>query len=191
MTCVPFNSSNSIFPLLSTALAETVISEERKDTARYIISNTGGIRFDLYKGPFTYDDSFIVSPFLDAFLYIKDVPYPQASKLLGALNHAGASQKRSLASMPVERDICVDPFVEPHSQIKRDDELRSSVRGITRRQVVDLEPGYTTKDDWGTDGDDTAHSAIPYYTIPAFFQGAAGFDENGEADVVDVVFVDL
>ncbi|KAF2970400.1 hypothetical protein GQX73_g3246 [Xylaria multiplex] len=183
--------SDNIFPLLSQALAEVVVSEERNDTARYIISNTGGIRFDMYKGPFTYDDSFIVSPFVDAFLYIKDVPYAQASALLGALNNAGASGKRSLGYMPVERDICVDPLVEPLSEIKRDGELWSSLRGVTRRQVVDLVPGYTTKDDWGTDGDDTAHSEIPYYDIPDFFQGAAGFDENGEADVVDVVFVDF
>ncbi|KAI0533274.1 ser/Thr protein phosphatase family [Xylaria digitata] len=191
MTCAPFDSSENIFPLLSQALAEVVVSEERKDTARYIISNTGGIRFDMYKGPFTYDDSFIVSPFVDAFLYIKDVPYAQASTLLGALNNAGASGKRSLGYMPVERDICVDPLVEPLSEIKRDGELWSGLRGVTRRQVVDLVPGYTTEDDWGTDGDDTAHSEIPYYDIPDFFQGAAGFDENGEADVVDVVFVDF
>ncbi|TGJ83897.1 hypothetical protein E0Z10_g4861 [Xylaria hypoxylon] len=191
MTCAPFDSSDNIFPLLSQALAEVVVNEERKDTARYIISNTGGIRFDMYKGPFTYDDNFIISPFLDAFLYIKDVPYAQASTLLGALNNAGASGKRSLGYMPVERDICVDPLVEPLNEIKRDGELWSSLRGVTRRQVVDLVPGYTTTDDWGTDGDDTAHSMIPYYDIPDFFQGAAGFDENGEAGVVDVVFVDF
>lgn len=191
MTCAPFDSPKNIFPLLSEALAEVVVSEERKAVARYIISNTGGIRFDMYKGPFTYDDSFIVSPFRDAFLYIPDVPYAQASTLLNSLNNAGASGKRSLGYMPVERDICADPLVEPWSEVKRDGALSSSLRGVSRRQVVDLVPGYTTTDDWGTDGDDTAHSKIPYYDIPDFFQGAAGFDENGEADVVDVVFVDL
>ncbi|KAI1170128.1 Metallo-dependent phosphatase-like protein [Nemania sp. FL0916] len=191
MTCAPFNSSKNIFPLLSEALAEIVVKEERKDIARYIISNTGGIRFDMYKGPFTFDDSFIVSPFEDAFLYIPSVPYAQASTLLGALNNAGASEKRSFGYMPVERDICVDPIVESRSEVKRDESRSSSLRGVTRRQVVDLVPGYTTKDDFGTDGDDTAHSAIPYYSIPDFFQGAAGFDENGEAEAVDIVFVDF
>ncbi|KAJ3566755.1 hypothetical protein NPX13_g7018 [Xylaria arbuscula] len=191
MTCAPFDSSDNIFPLLSTALAETVVQEERSDKARYIISNTGSIRFDMYKGPFTFDDSFIISPFTDAFLYIKDVPYEQASKLLDALNNAGASQKRSLGYMPIERDICVDPLVEPRSEIKRDSALQDSLRGITRRQVVDFVAGYTTTDDWGTDGDDTAHLEIPHYEIPDFFQGSAGFGDNGEADVVDVVFVDF
>ncbi|KAJ8105838.1 hypothetical protein ONZ43_g7264 [Nemania bipapillata] len=191
LTCVPFDSSSNIFPLLAEALAEVVVNEDRKDVARYIISNTGGIRFDMYKGPFTFDDSFIVSPFQDAFLYIPSVPYAQASTLLDALNNAGASGKRSLGYMPVERDLCVDPIVEPLSEVRRDEGLFNSVRGVTRRQVVDLVPGYTTTDDWGTDGDDTAHSEIPYYDIPDFFQGAAGFDANGEADVVDVVFVDF
>ncbi|KAI1259335.1 ser/Thr protein phosphatase family [Xylariaceae sp. FL1019] len=187
MTCAPFTSSKNIFPLLSVALAETVVEDDRKAKARYIISNTGGIRFDMYKGPFTYDDSFIVSPFEDAFLYIPDVPFNQASGLLDALNNAGASGKRSLGYIPIERDICVDPIVEPRSEIRRD----QGSAGISRRQVVDLEPGYTTTDDFGSDGDDTAHSAIPYYSIPDFFQGAAGFDENGQADVVDVIFVDF
>jgi hypothetical protein len=191
LTCVPFDNAGNIFPLLAEALAEVVVNEDRKDTARYIISNTGGIRFDMYKGPFTFDDSFIVSPFQDAFLYIPSVPYAQASTLLNALNKAGASGKRSLGYMSVERDFCVDPIVEPLSEVKRDEGLFNNVRGVTRRQVVDLVPGYTTTDDWGTDGDDTAHSEIPYYDIPDFFQGAAGFDANGEADVVDVVFVDL
>ncbi|KAI3323308.1 Metallo-dependent phosphatase-like protein [Xylariaceae sp. AK1471] len=191
MTCAPFDSPKNIFPLLSEALAGTVVNETRKATARYVISNTGGIRFDMYKGPFTYDDSFIVSPFRDAFLYIPKVPYALASTLLGALNNAGASGKRDLGYMPVERDICVDPIVEPRSEIKRDENLLNSLRGVTRRQTVDLVPGYTTTDDWGTDGDDTAHSQIPHYSIPDFFQGAAGFDANGETDVVDVVFVDF
>ncbi|CAJ2508062.1 Uu.00g092480.m01.CDS01 [Anthostomella pinea] len=193
MTCAPFNSSDNIFPLLSEALAEVVVNTTRQDIARYVISNTGGVRFDMYKGPFTYDDSFIVSPFEDAFLYIPEVPYALASTLLDALNKAGASQKRDLGFMPVERDICVDPFVEPLSEIKRELDHGHSHEplGISRHQVVDLVPGYTTTDDFETDGDDTAHSAIPYYSIPDFFQGAAGFDADGHADVVDVVFVDF
>ncbi|KAI1120547.1 Metallo-dependent phosphatase-like protein [Nemania abortiva] len=191
LTCAPFDSDSNIFPLLAEALAEVVVNDDRKDVARYIISNTGGVRFDMYKGPFTFDDSFIVSPFQDAFLYIPNVPYAQASTLLAALNNAGASGKRSLGYMPTERDLCVDPIVEPMSEVRRDEMLLNSRRGVTRRQVVDLVPGYTTTDDWGSDGDDTAHSEIPYYGIPDFFQGTAGFDENGEADVVDVVFVDF
>jgi hypothetical protein len=188
MTCAPFNDTDNIFPLLSTALAETVINETRQAIPRYIISNTGGIRFDLYKGPFTYDDQFIVSPFTDAFLYVPEVPCGLASTVLDSLNNAGASEKRSLGYMPVERDFCVDPMVAP---LGARDVFDHSHTAITRRQVVDLTAGYTTTDDFGTDGDDTAHSTIPYYSIPDFFQGLGGFGEDGCTDTADLVFLDL
>ncbi|KAI1452001.1 Metallo-dependent phosphatase-like protein [Annulohypoxylon moriforme] len=190
MTCAPLNSSANIFPMLSEALSEAVVNESRKDIPRYILANTGSVRFDLYKGPFTYDDQFIVSPFLDHFLYIPEVPYSVASTLLQSLNNAGASQKRSIGVMPIERDICVDPSPLHFSGVKREEHHERP--SITRRQVVDLVPGYTTKDDFGTDGDDTVHTGIPYYDIPDFFQGKAGFNEStSQPDVVDVVFVDF
>ncbi|KAI2623384.1 Metallo-dependent phosphatase-like protein [Hypoxylon sp. NC1633] len=186
MTCVPYNSSGSIFPLLAEALAEAVVNESRSDIPRYIIANTGSVRFDMYKGPFTYDDQFIVSPFLDIFLYIPEVPYELASDVLASLNNAGASQRRNIGAVPVV-DICADPPVTQFSEIRRGEHRGSP---IIRRQAVDLVPGYTTEDDFGTDGDDTPHSDIPYYEIPDFFQGIAGFGPSGQADVVDVVFVD-
>ncbi|KAK8089401.1 hypothetical protein PG997_004362 [Apiospora hydei] len=190
MTCAPFDSPDSIFPLLSQALAEVVINETRKDIPRYLISNTGGIRFDMHKGPFTYDDFFIVSPFRDALLYIPEVPCSKAAALLDKLNKAGASQKRNVGSMRVERDICVDPIVAPI--MARDEPGHDHAFGaVTRRQVADLVPGYTTSDDFGTDGDDTTHSRIPSYSIPDYFQGAAGFGAEGCTGTADVVFVDF
>lgn len=190
MTCAPFNSSDNIFPLLAEALATTVVNTTREAIPRYVISNTGSIRFDLYKGPFTYDDQFIVSPFLDAFLYVPEVPCNLASTVLDALNNAGANEKRNFGSMPVERDICVDPMVAPLGA--RDVFEHSHIHtAVTRRQVVDLTPGYTTTDDFGTDGDDTPHTEIPYYSVPDFFQAAAGFGEGGCTDTADLVFLDL
>jgi hypothetical protein len=63
-------------------MATIIVNPDRADKARYIYTNTGGIRFDMVKGPFTYDDNFIVSPFRDAFFYVPDVPYDIASTLL-------------------------------------------------------------------------------------------------------------
>ncbi|OTA99201.1 hypothetical protein M426DRAFT_325346 [Hypoxylon sp. CI-4A] len=190
ISCVPFNDSGSIFPILADALAGAVVNESRKDVPRYIIANTGGIRFDLQKGPFTNDDRYIVSPFRNSFLYISGVPNSVASNLLKTLNNAGASQKRDLGVMPIERDICVDPSPIHFAGVRREES--DKMPKITRRQVVDLTPGYITKDDFGTDGDDTAHTELPAsYDIPDFFQGIAGFDESGQADVVDVVFADF
>lgn len=76
--CKPFLADGNIFGLLETALATVVVNQSRADTPRLVVINTGSIRFDLAKGPFTYDDSFIVSPFTDGFQFIPDVPYSQA-----------------------------------------------------------------------------------------------------------------
>jgi 2',3'-cyclic-nucleotide 2'-phosphodiesterase (5'-nucleotidase family) len=77
--CKPFGTEGNLFKLLGEALSTVVVNETRKDTPRIIIINTGSVRFDLAQGPFTYDDSFIVSPFTDAFQFLADVPYQYAS----------------------------------------------------------------------------------------------------------------
>jgi len=197
MTCKAFNTPGNIFSLVESALGATVINPARSTIARYIIVNTGSIRFDLVKGPFTYDDSFIVSPFTDAFQYIPSVPYKLAKNVLNSINGAPLNDKRNnnnkLGSMPliVERDSCIDPeisiidtrsFSSPASSIK--------TRGVNRRQAI-VSPGYTTRDDFGTDGDDTPHSAIPSFPQPNYVAGNGSFPEDGSTpDVVDVVFLD-
>ena len=52
-SCQPFGAPGNIFPLLSTALSATVINQSRADVPRLIVLNTGSVRFDLVKGPFT------------------------------------------------------------------------------------------------------------------------------------------
>lgn len=82
ISCAEFNSSGSIFTLLSDAMSTVVVNPNRTEKSRVSIINTGSVRFDLHKGPFTYDDSFIVSPFYDIFVYIPDVPYSVAAGAL-------------------------------------------------------------------------------------------------------------
>lgn len=52
-SCKPFGANGNIFGLLQTALAATVVNGSRANIPRLIIINTGSIRFDLVKGPFT------------------------------------------------------------------------------------------------------------------------------------------
>lgn len=205
-SCKPVGAAGNIFTLLPIALAATVINETRKTIPRLIIINTGTIRFDLVMGPFTYDDSFIVSPFLDAFQYIPNVPYKYASQVLGILN-AGPNQKRSLDSGIeshnhdlITRDFNFSPFtgaeepcLDPHIGALSGEMKRSSTtRGIIRRQSTSLVPGYTTTDDFGTDGDDTPHSKIPYYTQPNDIQANASFPTDGSLpESVDLIFLDF
>jgi 2',3'-cyclic-nucleotide 2'-phosphodiesterase (5'-nucleotidase family) len=166
--CKPFGADCNIFTLLETALAKTVINESRADIPRLIIINSGSISFDLVQGPFTFDDSFIVSPFSDAFQFIPNVPYAEASKFIGILN-AGPFQKRDQLTQsdfnfsPLNGETCVDPPVShnPHALERR---------AFTRRATPALTPGYTTTDDFGTDGDDTPHSKIPDFKQQTIFK---------------------
>jgi hypothetical protein len=176
--------------LVSTALGEIVVSASRSTIPRFIIVNTGSIRFDLVKGPFTYDDSFIVSPFTDAFQYI-NVPYALAKNVLNSLNGAALNDKRNSANsywgyMPQVKDSCMDPTIGLVTG--ETGELRA--RGHTRRQTV-VTPGYTTTDDFGSDGDDTPHSTIPSYAQPNYAAGNASFPTDGTTPAtVDVIFLD-
>jgi len=196
--CKPFMAEGNIFGLLQTALATVVVNETRKDIPRLIIINTGSVRFDLAQGPFTYDDSFIVSPFKDSFQFIPDVPYEQASKVLAILN-AGPFQKKKrdlstadfgFSSILADRDTCIDPPLTH----QYDGMARRSKQGgrLIRRQSTAPNPGYTTKDDFGTDGDDTVHSPIPNYSQPNDLQANASFPLDGSMPkTVDLVFLDF
>lgn len=84
---------------------------------------------------------------------------------------------------------CQDPIIgniAGHSHDKR------STRGHIRRQTTTAStPGYITTDDFGSDGDDTAHTAIPYYYQPNDLQANASFPTNGSVpDTIDLVFLD-
>lgn len=159
---------------------------------RLILINTGSIRFDLVKGLFTYDDSFIVSPFKDAFQYLQNVPYTTASRVLAILNNAPDTKKRGLVTSDNDfaafpRDSCVDPTIGTITALEA-----RSIHGVTRRQTSKLTPGYVTTDDFGVGtGDDTPHSKIPNFRQPQYVQANASFPaDKSEPKVVDLVFLD-
>ncbi|QIW94875.1 hypothetical protein AMS68_000393 [Peltaster fructicola] len=191
ISCQPFGNSGNIFTVLSQALAATVINQTRSANARIILLNTGSVRFDLPKGPFTFDDSFIVSPFSDAFEYLPNIPYSVASQVLAQLN-AGQASKRDLDQRDFSfynpglntAEDCVDP------EIKYDGLKKRSIGKNIRRQAIVNTPGYTTTDAFGTDGDDTVHSSIPSYSIPNYFGANANFPASGNPDTVDLIFLD-
>lgn len=201
-SCQPFMSSGNIFSLLATALSATVVNQNRSSVPRLILINTGSVRFDLVEGPFTYDDSFIVSPFHDTFQYIPNVPYSNAKQVLGILN-GGAYQKRELSTRDFGftstggGDSCVDAALTSHAEMlsRRSSPAaskRQKTRGIVRRQNSTILPGYVTSDDFGKDGDDTVHSAIPYYSQPNDLQANASFPTDGSSpQSVDLIFLDF
>lgn len=77
--CAPVGDKNNIYTgVIIPAMTSVVINQSRADKPRLFLGNTGIVRFDLHKGPFTYDDNFIVSPLRDVFMYIPDVPFTEA-----------------------------------------------------------------------------------------------------------------
>ncbi|KAF2103481.1 hypothetical protein NA57DRAFT_63997 [Rhizodiscina lignyota] len=198
--CKPYGNPGNILSLLEVALGDTVINSTRSSTPRLVYINSGSVRFDLVEGPFTYDDSFIVSPFDDHFVYIADVPYDAAKQVLPALNAGGADKrKRSLSysdfnfsplTMLDARDTCVDPPLLHANPLGPRSNLPSNRRIVRRTSTKSS--GYVTYDDFGFDGDDTVHTAIPDYPQPEYIAGNGSFPTNGTApDVVDVIFLDF
>ena len=162
------------------------------------------------------DDSFIVSPFTDAFQFIPDVPYNYASQILGVINAGPADKKRrdlgprDFSFTPMTGEVCPEGTAEhAHDSLKPRSEPMT--RGLHRRQTTATTPGYVTKgtsmwcfspnslvlilcvtDDFGTDGDDTIHSKIPFYPQPEYLQANASFPTDGsEPTTVDLIFLDF
>ncbi|KAJ9634305.1 uncharacterized protein PV06_00474 [Exophiala oligosperma] len=191
MSRAPYPSNNSIFSWLEEKVFPEVVNDPRRhDRARLVISNTGAIRFDIFKGAFTKDSTFIICPFTSGFHYLKDVPYNRAKKLIDLLNRAGEifenadpalamSQLAPVDQMGILQDIAVeDSFPSGH---------HGHQLSLTANNA--LIPGYTTVDDAGTDGDDTVHAPISFYRVPNCIQSTVGVQNgNDEEAIVDVVF---
>ncbi|CAK7229595.1 hypothetical protein SCUCBS95973_007279 [Sporothrix curviconia] len=86
----PHSDPSSVFSLLRRhVLPEAVVRADRADVPRMVIINTGAMRFDIFRGAFTRDTTYIVSPFVSLVHYIPDVPYALARQVLAILNSQG------------------------------------------------------------------------------------------------------
>jgi len=90
------------------------------------------------------------------------------------------------STMNPSLDACADPSIS--TDILTGTRYASS--RIVRRQSS-LTSGYTTTDDFGSDGDDTPHLPIPSYPQPHYFSANVSLPSNGTAPAtVDLVFLD-
>ncbi|KAA8649245.1 hypothetical protein EYZ11_003050 [Aspergillus tanneri] len=199
MSRVPYPNESSIYSWLETqVLPEFLKDKSRVGKPTLAIVNTGAIRFDIFKGPFTQDTSFIVSPFESGFRYLKNIPYQKAKQILEILN----KQPQILDSSDSQSHY-IWPLAPPEQSIYHHDSI--IYQGIMERdqhtdqfplmsdnhpQPVIL-PGYTTADDGGRDGDDTIHSPIPFYRIPNCIQARMSLNESAIPEIVDLVYIDF
>lgn len=169
-----------------------------------VLTNSGAMRFDIFKGPFTIDTTFLVSPFTSGFRVLKDVPFSAASQLLQLLNNEGPIAVKQLLAL-VESDDgqhAMDledlrPPLPPANKLSLA-AYSDSFRPAGQQQITlgnsDTDqpqiPGYTTKDDAGSDGDDTIHQPIQFYNVPNCVGANIGFGSvDGKApEKVDLVY---
>jgi 2',3'-cyclic-nucleotide 2'-phosphodiesterase (5'-nucleotidase family) len=179
-----------------------------------VITNSGALRFDIFKGPFTIDSTFLVSPFTSGFRRAKNIPYKAASQVLQLLNNEGQILLEDLVAMrhgevdainhnklyelapplpPVNLESFIaqtptaHPLFHPEHQIPLAD---PNVLTHINNDNPTI-PGYTTVDDLGSDGDDTIHSRIQFYDVPNCVAANIGFDPADGADppeIVDLVY---
>lgn len=198
----PFPSKQSIYTWLQDQVfPDTVYDAGRGKIPRLFIINTGALRFDIFQGPFTIDTTFTISPFNNKLQYIKYVPYEAANALLTTLNRdtdPQASNARELgAKLPVALKTLQSQSAR--SSFKWPFSLGEKQQLILSNEDPPSSPGYTTVDDLGSDGDDTIHSPIYFYTVPYFIQSQIDFPktttaarkQNVDPEYVDIVFVDF
>ncbi|RYP22670.1 hypothetical protein DL765_001520 [Monosporascus sp. GIB2] len=121
MTRAPYPSNESLFTWLEEqVLPDIVVNEARRDVPRLAILNTGAVRFDIFKGPFTRDSTFLVSPFTSGFAYVPDVAYPVASKVIQLLNKGGPvfGKAAALGKRRVEAEVEVQDEIEVEVEVE-------------------------------------------------------------------------
>lgn len=204
----PYPSDGSIFTWLSNQVfPDSIKDEKRGETPTLAIINTGAMRFDIFKGAFTVDTTYAVSPFTNKFQYIQDVPFNLAERVLLVLNHEGAilaHQAHALHSkIPVSLKQQQHRSAFTSSRLHRRPDAPGQI--VLEDDQSGLVPGYTTVDDAGSDGDDTHHSHIKFYSVPNCFESRIRFpscstgafqlvddlDECRDPKTVDIVFVDF
>ncbi|KAN0061950.1 hypothetical protein ACQY0O_005945 [Thecaphora frezii] len=85
---LPYGHNHSLLTLLSSEVLPKVVRPSEASRAHrpsLVLINSGSQRFDVLRGPFTRNDQYIVSPFKDNFLYVADVPWHVARRLLDGL----------------------------------------------------------------------------------------------------------
>lgn len=203
---VGIESNTSLLHLLASNILPTVISTsnpDRKGVSNFVIANSGAQRFDLYAGNFTKNDQFIVSPFTDAFLYFKDVPYGDAREVVAHINKKGVYSRRNAdggenEQLLWEREAYDRGEVDHiYKKWRQSQHLGESVR----RDFEELDAwadesktlGYVTKDSCPGQGDDTQHVAIPFASTPDYVASPVVGNATvlQDCDKIDLIVVDF
>lgn len=151
-----------------------------EDKMRLILINTGGIRYDLYKGEFTKNALFTVSPFQNKWRVIPSVPTELAIRLKDILNNGDYIWNQVRLRNPEQYAL---------ERLSQTQNLHASLQDDSHHKRH-MSYGHTTYDDLGSDGDDTIHKALPNYYVPNVIQSYKPA-KNGDAKYTNVVYYDF
>ncbi|KDN36173.1 hypothetical protein RSAG8_11005, partial [Rhizoctonia solani AG-8 WAC10335] len=133
------------FQVLPEVLVKT---SGRADKPYITLVNNGMLRFDIYRGAFTWNDQLTVLPFKEGYTYI-EVPWLIARNVKDKLyeypkDHINAAR------------ILAEEFGST-KEVNLPEHLAQTPLSISSS----LSPGYVTEDKCGSNGDDTEHTPIP------------------------------
>ncbi|KAJ7593465.1 Metallo-dependent phosphatase-like protein [Mycena floridula] len=180
----PFGSNGSLLTLLGEQVAPVAlaINNSRALIPNIIIINTGSQRFDIYKGPFTTNDQYTLSPHLNGFMYIPSVPFSIAKLVYPTLNEQGELRRRELDELRYAQG---DVDKEFRDWLADMDILHG---GEQKREANNLTLGYVTKDSCPGVGDDIPHAPLASFPVPAFT--ASKYPDVSDDTLIDLVFDD-
>ena len=209
----PYPSEGSMLTWLEKkVLPDTFTNANSSKNPTIVMTNTGAMRFDIFKGPVTVDTTYLVCPFTSGFRKITNVPYEAAGQVLSILNNEGPIPLKDLLSFvkgePGWGEHRLDDLVPHLPHINEDASIRrEGLSGTITEFNIQPQPqqplfkdnddpkptvpGYTTSDDAGDDGDDTIHQRIQFYNVPNCVAADIGFSSKEEDDLpknVDMIY---
>lgn len=169
MDYVPVDHRHNIFRLLSERVLPTLEYSPNSNPERIIIINTGSVRYDLYKGNYTSDTKYIISPFKNDWVRLT-IPKHLANLVAGKLNEGSY--------------INLLPAHQMAMKLNSKHIVKSNLPN--QYPIKKLTKGYVTYDDFGNDGDDTLHYGTINFPLPHVVESVQ-FTNNDDTNV-DLVF---
>jgi len=209
-----YPSENSLLSWLQTQVLPSSSKASKNVTAKHpqiVITNSGAMRFDIFKGPFTIDTTFLVSPFTSGFRSIASIPYQSANQILRLLNNEGPITLVELMEHSLNNHVDLTdfatsgshmlsqlappnpPIVWPQPAAHREAQAKAQAHTFAQQllnSVADEKKisGYTTIDDAGSEGDDTVHTPLTFYDVPNCIAANIDIDEGSPPATVDLVY---
>ena len=185
---VPLDNQKNIYHFLTHEVLHILEYPQDSKDERIIIINTGSVRYDLYKGPYTIDSQYIVSPFENDWTSIS-LPKKVALKIAAVLNNDGyiASSADS-----IDNSKLLPPHhrYNSHSRLsKRRQQVLELSDDLEIERKAKLTKGYVTIDDFGNDGDDTVHKPVIQFPVSNVVESVQLSNDN--ETTVDVVFYEF